>query len=53
MLDRGPGYLGTAHHPTGLISKIKDWAYGLQEMSYPENFFRILRELLGELSQAD
>ena len=23
---------------TGLICKIKDWAYELQEMSYPENF---------------
>ena len=29
---------------TGLICKIKDWAYDLQEMSYPEKHFRIARE---------
>jgi hypothetical protein len=29
---------------TGLIHKIKDWAYDLQEMCYPGNFFRIARE---------
>ena len=29
----------------GLICKIEDWAYGLQEICYPGNFFfRIVRE---------
>ena len=27
-----------------LLYKIQAWAYDLQEMSYPENFFRIARE---------
>lgn len=40
---------------TGLLCKIKDWAYDLQEMSYPENFFfqNSKRELLEELAQAE
>ena len=38
---------------TGLICKIKDWAYELQEMSYPENIFRLANELLRELSRAE
>jgi hypothetical protein len=30
---------------TGLICKILDWTYDLQEMSYPENIlFRVSRE---------
>jgi hypothetical protein len=29
---------------TGLICKIKDWAYDLQEMSYPEKGFRVAGE---------
>ena len=38
---------------TGLVCKIKDWAYDLQEMSYPQNFNNSKRELLRELSGAE
>lgn len=38
---------------TGLICKIKVWAYDLQEMSYTEKFQMTKRELLDELAQAE
>jgi hypothetical protein len=39
---------------TGLICKIKDWSYELQEMSYPGRIsWNNKRELLRELSQIE